>query len=78
MRCAVQRGLKPTLLYISGGQPNAYLQVIGEIVVYAIESSQPPPIKTADGTQARRVMSGQLGTRLGGQLITLVGARAAR
>ena len=56
----------------------AYMQVIGEIVVYAIESEQPPPIKTADGTQARRVMSGQLGTRLGGQLITLVGASAAR
>jgi hypothetical protein len=56
----------------------AYLQVIGNLVVYAVETEKPPPIKAADGTQAKRVLSGPSGARLGAQLVLLVLTRAVQ
>lgn len=50
----------------------AYIQVIGDIVAYAVEAENPPRPTTKDGTQIARVLDDQRGTRVGAQLITLV------
>jgi hypothetical protein len=56
----------------------AYMYIVGSVVVYAVETETPPPIKAADGTQAKRVLDGPMGARLGAQLVVQVLTRAAR
>jgi len=50
----------------------AYVMVIGSLVVYALEIETPPALKGPGGQQIKRVIDGQRGTRIGGQLASLV------
>ena len=50
----------------------AYLETMGNTVLYALETEAAPKLKIGAGTQVERVANGGFGTRLGAQVLMLI------
>ena len=70
------RSIQCFSLVVSGDEVDsvyvAYLETMGNTVLYALETEAVPKLKIDAGTQIDRVANGSFGTRLGGQLLMLI------